>query len=95
MEQSSHRFLRTNQSSAYGWKLGKRTAPMVGTTKAGKWSFRPADALLIPFSIMWAGFAVFWEWSVLRSAAPSSFRLWEVPFVLVGNFYFVFVRFFD
>ena len=54
---------------------------------------RSADAFIIPFSLMWGGFAFFWEWSVVRTDAPFFFKLWGIPFVLAG-LHFMFGRFF-
>jgi hypothetical protein len=54
---------------------------------------RGSDAFAIPFSILWAGFAVFWLVSAAQSNAPLPFVLFGVPFVLAGV-YIVFGRFF-
>ena len=50
------------------------------------------DIFMIPFSIMWCGFALFWEFLAVTSNAPFAMWLWGIPFVCVG-LYMVFGRF--
>lgn len=44
----------------------------------------PQDVVMIPFSIFWCGFAIFWEITALTSGAPSFMALFGIPFVAVG-----------
>jgi hypothetical protein len=66
--------------------------------------FTKADAIRIPFSLLWGGFACFWEYMALGGvrgmnlhnspdAIATIFPLFGIPFVLMG-LYFVFGRFF-
>jgi hypothetical protein len=46
--------------------------------------FVAADVIAIPFSIVWLGFALLWEFGTQSAGAPSAFRVIGVPFVLIG-----------
>jgi hypothetical protein len=46
--------------------------------------FTRRDWLLVPFSLFWAGFIVFWETNVLRANGATFMKLWGVPFMLIG-----------
>jgi hypothetical protein len=62
--------------------------------------FTAGDFFLIPFSLLWGGFAYSWEGSVLQiyltnpKAGGALFMVfWGIPFVVIGT-YFMFGRFF-
>lgn len=72
-----------------------------GRPKSG-FLLRASDAFLIPFSILWCGFAIFWMigasgalWASEGKATPINyiFPLFGLPFVIMG-LYVVFGRFF-
>jgi hypothetical protein len=72
--------------------LADETVVWAGAPPTGL-RLRRIDAIAIPFSILWGGFALFWESIVIHSNAPWFFRIWGIPFVLAG-LYIMIGRFF-
>ena len=63
-----------------------------GQPKAGV-IFHRQDLFLIPFSLFWGGFTIFWEFlasgfggSKSGASAPSLFLIWGVPLVVIGQY---------
>jgi hypothetical protein len=56
--------------------------------------FHSDDWAIVPFSLLWGGFAIFWEAGVLgywgngpRSGSPSLFMaIWGIPFIVMGQY---------
>ncbi len=58
--------------------------------------FYPEDLVLVPFSLLWGGFAIFWEASALTASPPHEdgaalvvSALWGIPFVALGLYLMV------
>ena len=91
MEQSPEAVL--SQNLEQGERLLWSGKPLDGVR------LRSQDLFLIPFSLIWGGFAIFWEYSVIthpRNGDGSTglfMSLWGIPFVCIG-LYLIFGRFF-
>ena len=100
------------QADARGWGsadtvIGEELAPDERLLWPGKprqgLVLRASDAVMVPFSLLWGGFAIFWEAMALTMAFSGEeptpmpvaiiLPLFGVPFVVVG-LYLIFGRFF-
>jgi hypothetical protein len=78
----------------------RQLAPYLLPDETLLWTGRPdpakhfgaSDVFLVPFSLLWAGFAIFWLIAALVAGAPVPFALFGLPFVALG-LYFIFGRF--
>ena len=61
------------------------------------WSGQPArgllltsrDVFLVPFSVLWCGFAIFRTITATNGRAPGFFTLWGLMFVVAGLYFVV------
>jgi hypothetical protein len=82
----------------YGLSLAQTFQPDLFKDEKVVWAGQPdarfhfssGDVFLVPFSLLWGGFALFWEAGVLGlggdGAAPTLFVLWGIPFVVMGQY---------
>jgi hypothetical protein len=90
-------------------EVSSNVQPDLMTGESLLWTGRPNprvvlhsdDWYLIPFSLLWGGFAIFWEMGALgywgsghKGGIPSIFMsLWGIPFIVIGQ-YMIWGRFF-
>jgi Bacterial PH domain len=81
-------------AASFAWSPQNEIAQALDSGESLIWSgvprqglvLRPSDAYMIPFSLLWGGFAIFWEISVLGTSGPNAgfMSIWGIPFVLIG-----------
>lgn len=51
--------------------------------------FTGQEVVMLPFSLLWLAFSVYWEMTAIRSADSWFMVLWGIPFVAIGIYLFV------
>jgi hypothetical protein len=74
------------------WLLPGERPLWVGRPPRGL-ALLPGDRFMIPFSLMWSGIAIVWNLMAWAMDTPLFFRLFGLPFLLIG-FYLLVLRFF-
>lgn len=75
-----------------GPSAGTSLRELIGPDERLLWEGRPdkrtyvlrGSWFLLPFSVLWGGFAIYWEYLALTHGAPPMFALFGVPFVALG-----------
>jgi len=94
---------RCSSGAARSWLVDEAWQVLAPRLRSGEtlvWWGRPdpakhfgqSDLFLVPFSLLWGGFAIFWETTVLVRGAPLPFQIFGLAFVVVG-LYFIAGRF--
>ena len=55
-------------------------------------SLTSRDIVLLPFSVIWLGFALFWEYLAVTTSGSLLMVVWGLPFIGIG-LYLLFGRF--
>jgi len=84
-------------TTLYNSDLENEIRPLLSSNEKLLWIGKPkkgivfqwSDIFVIPFTILWCGFAIFWETMAILGNAPIFFVVWGVPFVLVGLYMLV------
>lgn len=74
-------------------RMGSETVIWAGRPAVGI-RFRPGDWFAVPFSLVWCGFAIFWELGVAASPKAPPFMLVFGGFFIAIGLYMVVGRFF-
>jgi hypothetical protein len=79
------------------YQLQEELRPILNPGEKLLWADKPkrgiilkaSDAIMIPFSLLWGGFAIVWETIAIIANTPWFFKLFGIPFVVAGLYLMV------